>query len=203
VGTPTFFGQTCVTGAEGGDAQMTRPMVHPMLEALCRERYGRLVALATMLLGSRDGAEDLVQEALISVFSKHRTFPSVAAAEGYVRAAITSRFLDAARKSSKEKDSWRRHAMREPSVVPAPEPQSLALEDLLGQLAPRVRACIALRFLDDLSIAQTASALGLSDGAVKRYVSDGLAALNAVMGTAASVDDVVGARIDVRRSGRA
>lgn len=182
---------------------MTAPIVHPMLEELCRDRYGRLVGLATMLLGSRDGAEDLVQEALISVFSKHRTFPSAAAAEGYVRAAVTSRFLDAARRSHKEKDSWRRHAMRQPSAVPPPEPQSLALEDLLGQLPPRVRACIALRFLDDLSIAQTAAALGLSEGAVKRYVSDGLAALNAEMGTAESVDDAVGARVDVRRSGRA
>ncbi len=182
---------------------MKSPMVHPMLEELCRDRYGRLVALATMLLGSRDGAEDLVQEALISVFSKHRTFPSAAAAEGYVMAAVTSRFLDATRKSRKEKDSWRRHAMRQPTVAPAPEPQSLAIEDLLGQLPPRVRACIALRFLDDLSIAQTATALALSEGAVKRYVSDGLAALNAEMGTADSVDDTVGARIDVRRSDRA
>lgn len=181
---------------------MTRPMVHPMLDELCRDRYRRLVALATMLIGSSDGAEDLVQEALISVFSKHRTFPSIAAAEGYTRAAIATRFIDAGRKSSKEKDSWRRHAMRQPSAVPAPEPPSLALEDLLGQLPPRVRACIALRFLDDLSIAQTAAALGLSEGAVKRYVSDGLAALNAAMGTAASVDDVVGARIDVRSSDR-
>ncbi len=181
---------------------MASTMVHPMLEELCRDRYGRLVALATMLLGSRDGAEDLVQEALISVFSKHRSFPSASAAESYVRAAVTSRFLDAARKSTKEKDSWRRHAVREPSEVPEPEVEGLDLRGLLASLPPRVRACVALRYLDDLSIGQTAVALGLSEGAVKRYVSDGLAILNAAMGTHDSVDAELDARVDVRRYGR-
>jgi RNA polymerase sigma factor (sigma-70 family) len=156
-----------------------------MLEQLCRERYGRLVAMATMLLGSSHGAEDLVQEALIAVFRKRRTFPSVAAAEGYVRRAIATKFLDGARKSTKEFSALKRHASQEATAdAPAPATASAAdAEALLSQLPPRVRACVALRFLDDMSVAETARALGLSEGAVKRYVSDGLATLNAAMGS--------------------
>ena len=47
---------------------------------------------------------------------------------------------------------------------------------------------MVLRHLDDLSVRETASLLGLSEGAVKRYVSDGVAALNAALGTT-SPDD--------------
>ena len=48
---------------------------------------------------------------------------------------------------------------------------------------------MVLRFYDDLPVADIAAALGLSDGAVKRYLSDGIHHLNAVLGTAA--DDPV------------
>ncbi len=181
---------------------MSKPMAHPMLEALCRERYGRLVALATMLSGDRDVAEDLVQEALISTFSRSRKFETLAGADAYVRAAIASRFLDRARKSSKEKVSVRRLAARESLVVAAPGEPEPVLDAVLAQLPPRVRACVALRFLDDLSVRQTASVLGLSEGAVKRYVSDGLAALNAALGANERLQRGPEARVDIRRSDR-
>src|SRR5690606_10203343 len=59
---------------------------------------------------------------------------------------------------------------------------------MLHHLPPRVRACIALRFLEDRSITETAALLSLSEGAVKRYVSDGLAVLNQVLGTSESAE---------------
>ncbi len=164
---------------------MTGPWpLEPMLEQLCRERYGRLVAMATMLLGGPTGAEDLVQEALIAVFRKRRTFPSVAAAEGYVRRAIATKFLDGARRSTKELGALKRHASQViPADAQAPgEASALDAEKLVAQLPPRERACVALRFLDDMSTAETARTLGLSEGAVKRYVSDGLSTLNAALG---------------------
>lgn len=171
---------------------MTKWPAEPLLEQLCRERYGRLMAMAVMLLGGHDGAEDLVQDALIAVFRKRRSFPNLPSAEAYVRRAIASRFLDGARKSTKEDDAVRRHAVRE-GVVAAPPADATSVTDaeaLLATLPPRVRACVALRFLDDMSVAETARALGLSQGAVKRYVSDGLAALNAAFGTDSQVDEV-------------
>lgn len=180
---------------------MTEPMAHPILAQLCAERYGRLVALASMLLGSRDGAEDLVHEALIAVFSRHRNFPNTNAAEGYVRRAIATRFLDKARRDASERSTLRRHSSRVTETVMDPEPGDPHLESLVRQLPPRVRACIVLRFLDDLSIADTAAALGLSEGAVKRYVSDGLAALNKALGTSDLAVDGDVVRVEARRRG--
>ena len=47
---------------------------------------------------------------------------------------------------------------------------------------------MALRYLDGLSTRETADALGISEGAVKRYLADGIAALNALLGTSDSAE---------------
>ena len=52
----------------------------------------------------------------------------------------------------------------------------------LAGLLPRVRTCMVLRFYDDLTVPQIAATLGLAEGTVKRYLSDGSAALAAVLG---------------------
>jgi len=47
----------------------------------------------------------------------------------------------------------------------------------LARLAPRERACVVLRYYDDLKVDDIAAQLEISPGAVKRYLSDGLAKL--------------------------
>ncbi|MGY4644953.1 RNA polymerase sigma factor [Cellulomonas sp. URHB0016] len=159
----------------------------PMLEQLVQERYARLLSRATFLTGSRQDAEDLVQEALVASFSGRARFGSVNEAEAYVRRAITTRSVDRARTARRE---WGARSRLAGHAAPAVlvEPQGLS-RDVVGALAalpPRARACVALRFLDDLSIRETAVALGLTEGSVKRYTADGIGALNAALGTSAS-----------------
>jgi RNA polymerase sigma factor (sigma-70 family) len=164
----------------------------PLLEQLVTERYPGLVARGVLLTGSRVAAEDLVQDALVSTFSGRARFASLAEAEAYVRRAMTSRSVDAARRAIAE-----RRAMSVLGAMPAPT--SAAEHGLdptvvgaLGTLSPRVRACVVLRHLDDQSVRDTARLLNLSEGAVKRYVSDGVTALNAILGTVATGrEDVV------------
>ncbi|MDC7122887.1 hypothetical protein OMK64_15235 [Cellulomonas fimi] len=48
-----------------------------------------------------------------------------------------------------------------------------------------------LRLVEDLSVRDTASALRLSEGAVKRYTADGLRRLDAALGTTASTDETL------------
>ncbi|MDN4471896.1 RNA polymerase sigma factor [Demequina zhanjiangensis] len=161
-----------------------------LLAYLCEHRYGRLIALATMMRGTRDGADDVVQDALVAVFSKPRRFPSEAAAEAYVRKAITTRALDEHRRTGRERNATLRLATLIPQAHHDPEPAwSREIDRALADLTPRVRACVILRYLDDQSIQQTADLLGLSPGAVKRYTSDGIRALNAALGTTADPDD--------------
>jgi RNA polymerase sigma-70 factor (ECF subfamily) len=53
----------------------------------------------------------------------------------------------------------------------------------LNALPPRVRACVVLRYFDDLTVPDIARQLGLAPGSVKRYLSDGLHALELRLGT--------------------
>lgn len=155
----------------------------PMLYELDHARRGRLLSFATGLAG-RDAAEDLVQEAIVATFSRHRGFESVAQAEHYVRRAIATKYVDSQRKQISARRSERKASTAEAiSDGTAGVLADDAIARSLAALAPRVRACIALRYLEDLSIRDTAATLGLSEGAVKRYVSDGIAQLNAALGT--------------------
>lgn len=174
----------------------------PMLEELERTRRGRLIGFATILAGP-DAAEDLVQDAVISTFSRHRGFASVEQAESYVRRAIASRFVDSMR-HARSRARWEQRAAVPEAVADAAdrvETNSAALA-ALRTLPPRVRACVALRFLEDMSVRDTAAALRLSEGAVKRYVSDGLRELNGLLGTDEGPDDAVGVEILTGREGR-
>jgi RNA polymerase sigma factor (sigma-70 family) len=154
------------------------------LSALAAERYPRLLGRAVLLCGDRALAEDLVQEALVSALRTRRTFDSLNQAEQYVRRAIASRYVDTVRSESAARR--RERETFDPAQVPDPAGAVGAAVDLasaLRSLPPRERTCVALRYLDGLSTRETAEALGLSEGSVKRYVSDGIAALNALLGT--------------------
>ncbi|MBF0688109.1 MAG: sigma-70 family RNA polymerase sigma factor [Cellulomonas sp.] len=156
----------------------------PALDRLVHERYGGLVAYATVLAGDRSVAQDLVHDALVSTFTARASFASVPQAEGYVRRAIASRFVDRARRGGRERTAVVRLAHATPEAT---ELRSDLLDtdvaEALGRLSAQQRACVVLRHLDDLSVRDTARLLGISEGAVKRYVSDGVATLNALLGT--------------------
>lgn len=154
----------------------------PVAEAVMRERYRSLVAYAYLLERDQAAAEDLVQEALIRTFTRAARFDSVPQAESYVRRAIASRFIDESR--TRGRRAKRERCAAAPERV---ESQAVSVEadaDLaaaMASLAPRIRACVALRYLADQSLAQTADALGLAQGTVKRYVHEGIAALAVIL----------------------
>lgn len=177
------------------------------IEELVRARYGALVGFATLLTGSPAEAEDIVQDALVVVFARSPHFPSLGHAESYVRRTIASRFVDGRRRRQRE---WLREGRVERErggsanlEVADRVAARIDVEAALLTLAPRVRACVALRYLADQSITETAQALGLSVGAVKRYVSDGIVALNRALGTEERVDLAQSDRVDVVAKGAA
>lgn len=162
---------------------MPRPW-ETLLEQVVRERYPRLVAHARLVAGSDVDAQDLVQEAVISVFSGRARFGSVQQAEAYLRRAIVSRAVDDSRRRGREARAFGRAGAQPvtPVVVEERGPGADVLR-ALATLSPRERACVVLRQMEDLSIQETAGVLGLSEGAVKRYTSDGLARLSTALGS--------------------
>ncbi|GEK23096.1 sigma factor-like helix-turn-helix DNA-binding protein [Cellulomonas xylanilytica] len=161
----------------------------PLLEQMVEERYSQLVARAMLLCSSRSDAEDVVQEALLSTFSGRARFTTVAEAEQYVRRAIVSRFIDGTRRRGRERALANQVGHAPLVAVPPSGGVADRLEAALAQLSPRQRACVVLRYLDDVPVRETAALLGVSDGAVKRYTADGIRMLNDLLGTQATVND--------------
>ena len=147
-----------------------------MLDELVRDRGRALVGYAFLLCGDTSEAEDLVQDALVRTFGRLRNGFTVASAESYVRRAILNASVDRGRRVTR----WRRVAptQYEPDELPSPDAATelrLDVHSELRKLSPRERACLVLRYYDDLKVDDIAEALGISSGAVKRYLSDGLA----------------------------
>jgi RNA polymerase sigma factor (sigma-70 family) len=64
--------------------------------------------------------------------------------------------------------------------------------DALRELPVRARACIVLRYFDDLSVDETARILGVTTGTVKSQTSRGLELLRATFERAGIALDLVG-----------
>jgi len=157
-------------------AALDRPQWQQVVTKLVAERGDALTRYAYFVCGSQDDAADLVQDALVKTFGRLRNGFSVASAEGYVRRAILNTYIDRGRRSTR----WRKiaHLTAVSDVTDSPSAGSESRIDLheeLRKLTPRERACLVLRYYDDLKVDDIAETLELSPGAVKRYLSDGLA----------------------------
>lgn len=153
------------------------------LAEFVRDRGAALLKYATLLVGNRRGAEDLVQDALVKVFAgRHGRIGDLDSLEGYVRRAILTLFLDSYRRHRR----WVkvRHLFTEPDVEPRDDDVGTRVDvtAALRTLSPRERACVVLRFYGDLTVPQIAEELGIAQGTVKRYLSDATHALAAVLG---------------------
>jgi RNA polymerase sigma-70 factor (ECF subfamily) len=174
---------------------------------LVAQRGDALLRYAALLCGDRDDAADLVQEALVKTFGRLRNGFGIESAEAYVRRVILNTHLDGGRRRAR----WRRVAPLEhvPDEHPSDTPKVDAKLDLHGELrklTPRERACLVLRYYDDLTVAAIAATLGISAGTVKRYLSDGLAKMAIALaddGTAADRLGPAGAAPRTRTNARA
>lgn len=144
------------------------------LEELVRTRGSALVGYAYLLCGSRREAEDLVQDALVRTYTRGRSGHEPHHVEGYVRRAVLTTYLDGFRRRRR----WLavRHLVAVDDREDGPEERAAARMDVreaLDALSPRERACVVLRFYEDLTVPAIADRLALSTGTVKRYLSDG------------------------------
>lgn len=154
-----------------------------VVAALVRDRGDALLRYAVLLTGNPDDAADLVQDALVRTFGRLRNGFSVQSAEAYVRRAIANAAMDRGRRRMR----WRRIAplaLTPTETAPASDAADTRLDasHALERLSPRERACVVLRFYDDLLVDDVARTLGISPGSVKRYLSDAMGKLADVLG---------------------
>lgn len=127
-------------------------------------------------------ADDLVQTAITRLYVKWRQARAAGNLDAYVRTILVRVFL------AEQRGGWFSR------VRPMAAPPDTALDggdrDLamdtrraLATVPPRQRATLVLRYYCDLSVEQTAHALGCSAGTVKSQTARGLAALRVALGT--------------------
>jgi len=138
---------------------------------LLATRGASLRAYAYLLTGESAAAADLVQDALLRVFNRLRVSGDVEQLESYVRSAMLNRYVDSRRRAR----LW--HANRHLLVGPIEhhdDDHALADEvrQALATLSPKQRACVVLRYYEDLSVPQIADQLHCAEGTVKRHLAD-------------------------------
>jgi RNA polymerase sigma-70 factor (sigma-E family) len=148
-----------------------------------RSAWPRLYRTAVVIVGDRQLAEDLVQSALVKSYLAWPRLREPDKAYAFTRRTMVNVSHDWFRKHgwSKERavDLTTDHAGR---AEPADDHASasvehLALNDVLRSLPLGQRSAVALRFLDDLSVQETADILNVTAGTVKSQTSAALAAL--------------------------
>jgi RNA polymerase sigma-70 factor (sigma-E family) len=171
-------------------ASGVEPAWESVVTRLVAERGPALERYAYLLCGNTEDAADLVQDALVRTFGRLRNGFTVSSAEAYVRRTVLNAYLDGGRRRS----LWRRiaHLEAAPEAQESEAPATESRLDLLGELrrlSPRERACVVLRYYEDLKVDDIADRLGISPGAVKRYLSDALARLAVSLGEDRNPED--------------
>jgi RNA polymerase sigma-70 factor (sigma-E family) len=139
---------------------------------------------AYLMCGNWHHAEDAAQEALIRVYRSWRRVDKREGLLAYARRTTIRILIDQSRRP------WRREKSTDrPESTQAVDPtaevdERESMVRALLSLSPGRRACVVLRYYHDLTVAETARALGCSEGTVKSQTSDALNALRSLVGEA-------------------
>jgi len=158
-----------------------------------RERSAALLRMAYALTGDHGHAEDLLQTAMLRTarrWSSARNAP-----EAYARQVLVNLCRDRIRwLLRRPPESALTEGTEPPGTADAVDPvaeqigQRRSLIQALGDLPTAQRHVVVLRFLEDLSVAETAELLGISEGTVKSYTSRALSSLRVILNDNAAND---------------
>jgi RNA polymerase sigma-70 factor (sigma-E family) len=145
--------------------------------------YRKLVRSAWLLVRDVPTAEEVVQDAFVSMHDAWQRLRDAENALAYVRQAVVNR----SRSVLRHQRVAERNPEKAPPDMPSAEHGALvsleraAVVAALRGLTARQREAIVLRYYADLSEAEIATAMGISRGAVKSHTSRGMAALRAAL----------------------
>jgi RNA polymerase sigma-70 factor (ECF subfamily) len=155
------------------------------VESLFRAHYGRLVRALTLVAGSQDLAADAVQEAFVKAHLHWRRIRRYDDPVGWIRRVAINKLRDEHRRDDRKQLALRRlSGLRDSASTGAAIDHPPVDGDgetlrLLADLPRQQRLSLALFYIDQLSIAEVASTLRISEGAVKFHLHQGRARLRA------------------------
>jgi RNA polymerase sigma-70 factor (sigma-E family) len=169
----------------------------PAWESAYREffvaRQRSLMRTAYAILGSWPAAEDAVQTAFTQLYV-HWPRIQPGAVDTYARRTVVNTCFRMAKVRGRETLTDR--LPERPVAGPEGELERLDLVQALTGLPARARAVIALRYLDDLSVAEAALVLDIPEGTVKSQTARALDRLQAVLAAPESASRAEGAHHD-------
>lgn len=137
----------------------------------------RMLRSAFLLVGDRGHAEDLVQEVLERMYV---AWPRIDDPDSYSRRALVHRATNRWRARRRRPEVALAESHDRPSGAGF-DAARLDLVRALMALPAGQRAVVVLRFLDDLSVEQTAALLGCSTGTVKSQTARALPRLRGLL----------------------
>jgi RNA polymerase sigma-70 factor (ECF subfamily) len=168
-------------------SEMENVKVITTVDSLFRAHYGRLVRALTLACGDREVASDAVQEAFVKAHLHWRRIQQYDDPVGWIRRVAINRLHDDHRRQSRKGRALDRLA-GQPQVESVEQHGfDSDLPMILSQLPRQQRFAMALFYVDELSIAEVAAALNVSEGAVKSYLHQGRARLRSVVGNGEEV----------------
>jgi RNA polymerase sigma-70 factor (sigma-E family) len=166
----------------GRDAADSEPDASQAVTALYQAHALGLTRLAFLMLGDRQAAEDVVQDAFCGLYRAWGGMSDHTHALGYVRSSVLNGSRSALRRTRRVPKP-----LAAPAAVASAEVAVLAGEErremvaALRRLPSRQREALVLRYFADLPEHETALAMGVSRGTVKSTTSRALAALGRML----------------------
>jgi RNA polymerase sigma-70 factor (sigma-E family) len=143
------------------------------------ELFATAYRVAFRILGSRDDAEDVAQEAVVTAMVRWRRVAPFATA--WVVKVSTNKAIDVIRRRERDRSRPATGAERAAPTTDAWASERLDLAAALERLPKRQREVVVLRYVADRPEADVAQQLGCSVGSVKTHASRGLQALRGSM----------------------
>jgi RNA polymerase sigma-70 factor (sigma-E family) len=145
--------------------------------------HRRLVGLASVFVDDRDTAEEVVQDAFLTLYRRWRLLRDPSAAVAYLNQCVVNGGRQRLRRGrSLSAVTGRLEAPAE--LFPSAEQSAVVHQDsdrmwqAICALPRRQREVVVLRYYLDQSEAEIAETLGISRGSVKTHASRGLVALS-------------------------
>ncbi|HUR13034.1 MAG TPA: SigE family RNA polymerase sigma factor [Mycobacteriales bacterium] len=143
--------------------------------------HRRLVGLARLLVDDVPTAEDVVQDAFLSLYRRWPWLRDATSALPYLQTSVVNGARSTLRRRRTVRQTFLPASLEglsaEETVVTAADRDALVVG--LRQLSRRQRQVLVLRYYLDLSEAEISDSLSISKGSVKTHTSRGLAALAA------------------------
>ena len=179
------------------DRMAVRTLPFAQREEACRTLYEltsrKLYGLALRVVGNRDWAEDVLQEAYLNVWRIAGDYRSALSPPmAWMGVIVRSRALDFRRRRASERADVGLElddAITETVAGDSPDPmdttqaseQAWALHECLRKLEAKQREVVSLAYLRDLSHSELAEQLKLPLGTVKTWIRRGLDQLRGCM----------------------